>query len=308
MTQVIETNGAGFKPRKWKEGLELTEGAWVNVPSKVYHAFEAVSRSMCVDFADHTPAYALARAKYDIEPTPDMVYGLAVESYLLDSEAEFKRQFQKQVARKGSKAYEEQREQFPDAYLLTADRYDSVVSAGKSLLAHPYVESLVAGMTHRHLAIIWRCRFTGLLCKCQLDVLCEDFGFAWDLKTTGAVDDHAIENLLSSNRYLFQAVFYLEALAAAGLHYDDDFRFVIVSRTPYPGPEKQHPIRLKLYDSEDLARGSRLLGFLPGFPGVMQEVAKCVESGEWPDYEQEFTFGDMKGWRRRQIDGDEFDE
>lgn len=266
-------------------------GLYPNVPLDVYLHWPFCSQSTLTVMRDKSPAHARYEQLHPTPSTPAQMMGDSLHRAVLQPDlfsTEFLRGPDGPWNRNPWKAeVEEMRGAFPEAVILKADEYDTVLRMRESVRSHPKVAQLLTDEVE--LSAVWEDRATGLLCKGRFDCVNRERGVLLDLKKTRDASPHGFLKAIGAYGYYLQAAMY-----NTGAHLLDMRmkHFVFVAVEDYP------PYAVAVYRIIDkaLMAGEHELGAL------MQVYKECHESGYWPAYSQDIEDIAVPGWVASKIE------
>lgn len=176
----------------------------------------------------------VARTEPRKDPTPAMEFGTAVEDLAfrdrLNAVIIPQNVLNDQGHRKGAAwtnwAQEAVAEHGTDVKLLKADEFDKPMGPGavmqcvENLRGHEKANQLIWGESLKNVRIRWRCKYTGLDCRCEIDLL-HYASIIGDLKTCFDVSVDGFHKAVLQNGYYIQSFMYREALQAVAEHLDE---------------------------------------------------------------------------------------
>lgn len=168
--------------------------------------------------------------------------------------------------------------------VVTADEYDSMKLAAESLCSHHGAMQLLTSEGDNELTVLARHEPTGLLLKSRLDLYRPQFSTISDLKTCRSASPKLFSSDMAKLGYDLQAAFYFNVARMAGLPVDH-FTFLAV--------EKQRPFLAGTYRVVD----HLIDAAWKKCELLLDRLAGCMESGEWPGYGDTFVDIDVPSWR-----------
>lgn len=215
---------------------------WTDATKEEYHADPALSQSsLKVFMKDPQQFYRqyVVRIEPRKDPTPAMEFGTAVEdlafrnhlnAHIIPVSALHPTSGAKSNAA-GQTNWSSYRDSMiaqhgPNVKLLKADEYDKPMGPGavmqcvENLRGHEKAQQLIWGESIKNVRIRWTCKYTGLQCRCEIDLL-HHLSIIGDLKTCFAVDMEGFHKAVLQNGYYIQSFMYREALQAVAEHLDE---------------------------------------------------------------------------------------
>lgn len=257
-----------------------------------YHAHSALSRSALLTFAQ-SPAHfwhrflnpkAIAKS-----PTPAMLFGSALHSFVLEPERynlDFLELPEGSRSSTAARVIQERAEAANCAVLphgTTAKCHDMA----KALMAHRAANKALTTAGQNEVSFFATCPESDLEVKCRCDRLTNK-GWVIDLKTTINAAPDAFAKTIANYQYHVQAGFYLDVIEWATGHRPKGFIFVCV--------EKEAPYAVSVFRASDamIKAGSQKAQEL------LADLAKhFLEFGPdkpWPAYADAITELDLPTW------------
>lgn len=293
---------------------------WLGATKEEYHADPALSQSaLKVFMKDPQQFYRqyVSRTEPRKPPTPAMQFGTAVEdlafrgtlnAHIIPVSALHPNGNKMNAAGRTNwtdYVQQMQRDHGPDVKLLKADEYDKPMGPGavqqcvENLRGHDKANQLIWGESIKNVRIRWTCKYTGLQCRCEIDLL-HYMSIIGDLKTCRAVDMGGFHNAILQQGYYIQSFMYREALQAVAEHLDE--------QPDSPELEFCRPMLERIRDGENILCCWIGVKNSPSYhvevhpcseqwytiaePVVRQkmfELKQCYETGRW----QTLTHGSM---------------
>lgn len=214
---------------------------WIGATKEEYHADPALSQSaLKVFMRDPQQFYRqyVARTEPRKEPTPAMEFGTAVEDLAFRNELNAHIIPVSALHPNGNKmnaagrtnwtdyVAQMQRDHGQNVKLLKAEEFNkpfgpgSIMQAVENLRGHEKANQLIWGESIKNVRIRWRCKYTGLDCRCEIDLL-HHMSIIGDLKTSMGVTVEEFHNVVLRQGYFIQSFMYREALQAVAEHLDE---------------------------------------------------------------------------------------
>lgn len=192
-------------------------------------------------------------------------YGRALHTFVLEPE-KFRGEYVPYDGRRAGKAWDEFQAEHAGCTIMTRADYDSVIDAGRSILADP-VASRYLGAGLRESTVVWTDPDTGVACKGRPDCV---GGYLVDLKTTADLDERAWVRSVLRYWYHAQASMYLDGLRANRIDVDPEPIHVVVEKAP--------PYDVVVYRIPEPVVG---LG-RAAYKDWLQQLVTCRVTGSWP--------------------------
>lgn len=262
-------------------------GIMAGIDNATYHADRSCASSSALKAMLKSPAHYRAYLDGERKETPDMAFGTAFHSRLLepddfacryvaaidgDRRAKGWKEFEALVSGEGR-------------LLLTSDQSRALEAMVDSVGTHSSAMTLLhSGLKEN--TLIWRDENTGLWLKARPDNLVThpSVGVCLDVKTTADLMPEAFARQCVNLDYDLSAAMYLEGLQAV-FRRDFDFMFLAV--------EKTAPFGRALYGapSEMIERGKRRLRI------ALSRLRACIDTDEWPPFQGDGSY-DILDWPR----------
>lgn len=263
----------------------MDNGIYYDLPERDYHAIDRVSNSYLSRLAECPAAAKVLR-----EDTPQMAFGRALHSYVLDGPEKFKASHivapvVDKRTKEGKAAWEAFVKLSEGKALLTQEDYDTIFTMSNAIHAHPVARNLLSEGA-REVSVLWTDPFSGLDCKARIDMPVAGLSTLIDLKTTKDASLKGFQRAIMNYGYYRQGAFYLDGINAIEKHDKYDlFAFIAV--------EKEPPHRVEVYTlSQDFINFGRT-----EYRMLINLEAKCRGKNEWPHYtNQTVTEIDLPRW------------
>jgi len=288
----------------------LKPGIYPNTPRHVYDSWKAVNYSMLKGIL---PPTTPAKFKWNLtqprEVSDPMKAGDWIDALLYDDER-LKTDFiripedmpnrpsdRQLTAKKNSEssaaaiaawaAFDAER---GDRREIPAKLYDEAKTIVEIFNKHP-VASIIRDAPHKQLAIVWKDKVTGLLCKGLIDTVAEYAGWVspLDVKTVGdSADEHNFARRGRSLHYPMQAWMYLDGLNTLA-PFRRRWLWIVIER------HSNFEIATYYADEAALAEGEH------DFRLAIETYANCVETDHWPSYPVKPQPYFVPGWKRKEL-------
>ena len=269
----------------------FTPGVYLDVDAGAYHRYPAVAASD-LHLVNRSPLHYAHAQEHPEPPTPQMRFGTAVHTAVLEPDAWPDRYVVGDFASTRSKAYAEWAAEVEGANkepILREDQ-DRVFAIADALMAHPLASTYlfeVDGPTEA--SVLWeRDVFVNhhvgsvdVRCKCRPDKLPIGFDAVVDLKTSYNASPTSWPHDVIRYRYHVGAAWYLAGMRAVGTAVDTYLFIVVESRAPFA---------IGCYTLPDeLVEHAEML-----IEVNLHRYALCREHDAWPSYAEnivELQFG-----------------
>lgn len=250
-------------------------GIYSGISNSAYHAGPGISKSG-LDVLAKSPAHYWDKYLSPNRPasveTAAMAFGTAFHTAVLEPHEFGKWVVLDKVDRrtKDGKAAAEEAEARAAAQggrIVSRSDMDVIAAMNTSIWGHPVAEHLETGVPE--LSVYWIDEDSGVFCRCRPDWL--GASAVVDLKTT---DDASPAGFLRSAykyRYWVQAAFYVDGLAANGVHMPYFIFAAVEKNRPYPVVAYNTP-------DEAIEAGRR------EYRRLLKLYADCASSNTWPGY------------------------
>jgi hypothetical protein len=275
------------------------DGIHRGVPASTYHGWPLPSSTLLNEMWRRSPAHAQRRMSEPLD-SASLRIGTALHLLVLEGEDAFREGFAwgGPINPKTGKPFGSDTDKFRDwaeairaegKECITTAEADAVRAMAASLIDHPGAYAhLMATKDEREVSGV----FTpfddiGLRAKFRADGIATSFGAMVDLKTTQSANYWDWRTSVVNYGYHRQAALYLKGANRLGLDVQD-FVWVCV--------EKEPPYAVGLYrlDMDDLGIADTQVEEL------LRLWHQCVESGEWPAYDDECITVSLPHWARKQ--------
>ncbi len=222
-----------------------------------YNSIEAIRSSYLKEAAMKSMAHARQAMIGESQTTPALQFGTDFHTALLTPD---------RLDREGLKE--------KDALLI-----DSMVEAVRN---HPIANRFLEGKLES--TIVWVNQRTGLLAKCRLDVIMEEFQCYVDFKSTTDASPVGAAKAIANYRYHLQEAWYTEG---AGTIYKENWPFLFVF------VEKKPPFGIGIYCDD--TRQMRFTGKLE-IEIILDKWVECKAKDYWPSYPERVQSVQLPNW------------
>lgn len=285
-------------------------GIYSHVPMDSYHGQLTVTPSISsgglrtIENESCLHYFAKSYLNPDRAPQPEseaLIFGRATH-HLFGGEAQFREHFAEQPETYVNEKDEEkpwnnnagvcrrwrtiQRE--AGRSILTSAQLEHIRGMAASLGRHPAVrEGILKGEVER--SLVWRDHVTGVWLKARPDVIPVDSNMVVDLKTARQADHHSCCKAVTEHGYHMQLALIFEGMLALTGRRITDFFLVFVEKTP------PYAVSVKIVDWTDIEYGRRQVR------RAINQFARCLETGEWPSYEDEDVPVSLQAFYRKRL-------
>jgi exodeoxyribonuclease VIII len=267
------------------EFVPETVGAFLNVPSAVYHSAPGESNSSLKSLFRSPKDYALAKAGLiPREQTDAMGYGQVFHSIVLENKkledlCHIRPETygpEKKPWHGGAKECKEWVEKHRDRIVLDKADADAITTETDYLKGHPKMRILDGCMTE--VSCFARACEPGYLIKARFDALKQIGPDSWliaDVKTTLDASTHAFSREILKRKYHVQAAIYRRVLRKLAKTENVSFLFVALEKGKVPKAN----FRFLSAQAMDLGEQE--------FDSCIDTLKKCRMSGSYPDWTDE---------------------
>ncbi len=267
-------------------------GLHTGVSEETYFGWPAVSNSLMRKF-DNSPFHG----KYAMDhPEPldsaEVAMGSALHYSIFDP-ARFASSVVKvekinRQTKEGKAAYAAMMDANKGKIILDPDDYANFKGMRAALESHPLVSKILNAEGATEAAVVWIDAETGLPCKAKLDKFIPG-KFALDLKTTRSAEPSDFARSVGKFGYHRQNAHYYDGFAT--VVEPTPFAFVVV--------ENVAPFGVGLFRLDDEAvKVGRSIN-----RRIMRQIAKCLETNEWPSYPTTVQTLSLKPWDNQLDEG-----
>lgn len=246
----------------------MTPGIYSEMGLAEYHASAAVGKSTLWTLHCKTPAHTRTASE---EPTPDMEFGTACHSAILEPHKFDKAVIRGPEDRRGNR-WKEAVAEHPNSLVLPAPAFEKVLRLRDTVMRDPIVQKLPSEFAMIEHSAFWVDEETGLLCKCRPDLYRGDESMIVDLKTTGDATKQTWLRRAMDMGYHVQDAHYTYGWQEADGGAVDTFLFLVVERDP--------PFAHAIYE---LGPGEKDLGHRITRK-ALQRYAECAKANDWPGH------------------------
>lgn len=267
------------------------EGAYDGIPDHVYHSDKAsLSSSGARKLLTTCPAIFRHERDHPRSPTKAFDLGHAAHSLVLGEGAELREIPAKILASNGAATTKEakafvEKARAEDAVALKPDEYRQVHDMAAQITANPSAAFLLrSGVPER--SLFWQDPATGMWLRARPDWTTSDATgrtVIVDYKTSTSANPDDFRSSAAKYGYHQQAPFYLDGMAALGVH-DCGFVFVVQDKSP--------PYLVSVVE---LTADAMLLGRDLNRRAI-EIYAECTAADEWPAYGEQIHLIDLPKW------------
>lgn len=290
-------------------------GLYENVPSALYHSWEAASASRLKLLSGRSPAHMMEAIKNPPESTPSKILGNAIHALVLEPHL-FSERFviagqctapKKKGSPERCKASgkvirdgewlcgtHDTRKDEPwstSLCLLSTFQHAAAKGARDAVFAHPKARALLESPGMTEVSGVWDDIETGVICKGRPDHLAPEYRKGptiCDLKSTDNASPDAFKGSIFKFGYHLQAG-----------HYDDGFSQLVQpwEHVALIAVEKKEPYGCVVYRvlDEVVKAGKDQLR------GLLRRYAECERSDTWPGYPTDVLDVGLPGYAWNQI-------
>lgn len=251
-----------------------------------YEALEGIRRSDLWRISE-TPMHFKYHLEHPEEPTPALLFGQAMHTYLLEPE-----RFAEDVAvapdvDRRTKEGRNQYAQFLDIAegktTITSADLERIVEMRKALDSNPDVVEILDNIVTVETPFTWADAETGEPCKIKVDMIANINGqpYVVDYKTTASCADGKFESACRRFGYDFQSGMYTEGV---NVNTFEAHGFIFIAQ------EKDAPYACRVYycDEGFIERGKRI------FHDLLERYHHCKVTDTWEGYESVDLYSE--GW------------
>ena len=159
----------------------------------------------------------------------------------------------------------------PTAPVITEYEQATANAMAAAVRAYPELEPIWNELKFE-VTVVWVDPETGILCRARLDIVHENSGTIWDMKTTECADEAEFGRVAFTKGYHFQGSQYLAAGNAVMPGHFKRYKFIVAER---PSP----------YEACDYELGERELALgEQERRRALRRLRQCIDSGVWPGY------------------------
>jgi hypothetical protein len=259
-----------------------------DILNDTYHAMEGISNSMLGHMARSPWHYRHAIANPQ-KQTPAMLEGQLLHSLVLEPETasalyavapKFDRRTKQGKA--DAEAFDSMN---AGKIIVTADQYEQATAWADALMANKAFAALHRQITDVELSILSLDEPTGLMRRGRIDAVIPAMNVLLDVKTTVDASFDGFSRAIANYAYHRQAAYYIDLARAEGMDVEH-FVFACVEK-------ETGATAIWELDAEDIEAGRR------EWRRLLNMVAMCESSGEWPGYSEWVGTIARPSWARR---------
>lgn len=268
------------------DAAALTPGMHRGVSMADYLAMSAMSASALEEFR-RSPAHYRYRLESPPDSTAALDRGEALHAALFEPglfDGHWLRSIEGDGRRKEVReARAAQIADNPDAQIIPAVDFDSVIGMRDSVLAHPRAKTLLNGYGEIEVTGVFEDPDTGVLCKFRPDRVVGRASLNVNLKSARDASPIGFGRAAANLGYHRREAFYRRGLRAVGVECRGS---AIVAVEPDP----PYAVACYLWDEEDLNAAEREVIRL------LRYYATCERDNHWPAYGEEFLSLRLPKW------------
>jgi len=266
----------------------ITPGAYCSFEE--YRAAPGISKSS-LDLIHRSPAHYKQEMDNPTPPTPAMQFGSMFHCLVLtpdqfgDTYATMPRMDRRTTA--GKEEYAAWLAENEGKEPITDDWMAQAIGMRDAIMAHPIAANIFHS-GHPEQSIYWRQESSShgpVVCKSRFDWI-SDKGYVVDLKTCADAREDEFSRAVWRFRYHVQAAYYLDAFQSEFGREAEGYLMIACEKDP--------PYGLRVYQADDTlvqqGRGE--------YHVDLNTYAECLESDNWPGYEQCITGLLLPRWAR----------
>jgi len=259
-------------------------GIYYGVSFEDYVTIDAVNNSTLKVLTDQSPAHAYHYMKEGRPETPALMFGSAVDCYILEPSLFAKKYVCGPDAHKNTKLWKNFCTEVAEGVtVLKPAEYEAVQEVYNVVSKSHAMRLLTGGVSQ--VVCIWEDEPTGLICKGRFDYLNENIPMITDLKTTQSADPERFAKDIFKFKYYQQAAFYIDGyIAAAQCDYDCCFSFFAAEKVP--------PYICSAFELGDKSIEAGRLTYRK----ALKLYKTCLENDDWPCYSDKITLIEMPDW------------
>lgn len=258
-----------------------------------YHADRTAISKSGLDLIAKSPAHFRYWMDHSREATPAMQKGTLIHTMALEPE-KVRDQYAvlpPSIKQRRGKEYETFLAEVGERAVLTGAQMEDAKRIVSAVEANPVARKIIADATDIERSVFAEDFETGIKCKCRPDIIAGSR--IYDLKTSRNAASRSFAASVRSYRYHVQARFYLDVCQWGGIEVSQ-FGFIVVDTDsmPYQCTVYHSLASEALSDGLDLYRED------------LRTYAKCLETGEWPGYPEEYDVLSLSGhaWDQDEIE------
>ena len=248
-----------------------------------YHAIKhAMSKGMLDRLAKSPAHYQAALNAEESNPAPQMVFGKAFHSLILEPH-DFDRDVVIWNGRKAGKKWDAFKESAGDRVIFTPEEVDTLLAMQDAIESNQTASAIISNAMIEK-SIFWKEKaFSNLWCKCKPDIIRPDLGILGDLKTCRDAAPDVFMKAIANYHYHWQAYWYLRGVKYCGAFPGVDFTtfvFICIEKTP-PYPVATYALHLEDNKNPALEIAQEEIR------QALNTYKKCKKSGVWEAYPDE---------------------
>ena len=227
-----------------------------------------------LDRLESSPAHFKAQVVSKNPPSPEMVFGSAFHTYVLQPENVSK---EIKVQKTVKKADRDELALSQGVSLLTPDQEDAILCMLESVNASQTASGLINHPDSvKERSVFWDEATHGFQCKCRPDIMIPSLGILADLKTTrDANPDKFLRDALYNYNYFVQAAWYLTGINAVQEKYYQTFLYICVEKSPPYAVAVYRATQIRIDDARNKIRP------------LLALYADCLKNDNFPGYPDE---------------------
>lgn len=268
-------------------------GIYDDIPPEEYHKAAGLSKSGMVEFA-LSPRHYITPETITQEKQRLFDVGQATHTLILEPELETETVMVlprgvNKTHKVGKRLAEEAKES--GRVLLTSAQHDQIIGMRLSVWEHPKCRQILEGCVCEQ-SLFWDHPDYGFRCKARWDFHKEGKAsrLVGDLKTTGDARPYKFQKVYADLKYYWQGEWYLSSGdAVLGPKEHEVFVFIVVEREP--------PHGVMVYEMSVEDRLAAIEEMTP----LLASYAECLETREWPCYQQHTEIISLPTWAQKRI-------
>ena len=254
----------------------IEPGIYTDISNWDYHnkpEYHALSKGG-IDRLESSPAHFKAQMVSKNPPSPEMVFGSAFHTYVLQPE---KISSDVKVQKTVKKADRDELALNEGISLLTPDQEDSILCMQESIKASGTASGLIYHPESlKEQSVFWDEAVFEFRCKCRPDIMIPSLGILADVKTTrDANPEKFLRDALYNYNYFVQAAWYLTGINAVQDKYYQTFLYICVEKSP--------PYAVAVYRATQIRVDDARTKIRP----LLALYAECLKNDNFPGYPDE---------------------
>lgn len=255
----------------------MNPGIYDNLNNAEYHGDKSAVSKSGLDLIAKSPAHFQWARTHASNETPAMEKGSLIHTLVLEPEKVEDEYviLPPTIKQRRGKEY--------DAFLLTVGERKVILATAmaeakliaESVRANPVAERIIGDAVAFERSVFAEDFATGVLCKCRPDIVLANA--IYDLKTTRNANARSFSYSCRNYRYHVQAAFYTDVSRAAGM---DVERFGFIAVDSDTMPYQCTVFHRMSQQAIDQGRAE--------YRENLETYQRCMESGEWPGYPNEY--------------------